>query len=186
MKIQSTKKSWKKPLIVTSAVAALLLAGLLTYVYAFDGDILGWNNGNKSGDGSTDLNKPTDEQKAAGDRAKQDTVNDTKPNSNNSDTPSQPTAPQPGSSKSTVDVIVTAKSSSQLRVLISDVDNSGTCTLTLTQGSQTVTKTSGTQAQSSSSTCKGFDFQLSSGSWQAVVKYEGSNAVGSATTTIQV
>lgn len=67
----------------------------------------------------------------------------------------------------------------QIRVLISTVTSSGTCTLSLERtGYTTVTKTAGVQAGPSSTTCKGFDVsvsELSAGDWNARVVFKNAS-----------
>lgn len=192
MKIKPQRTRFNKA-IIAIGIVVFVVACALIYIYAFNGSILGWNANTRTAENSTNLDKPTKEQKEAGDQAKKDTINDSvKPNTNNSDQPLAPTS-QDGNNKNNVDVIFTSVSQNgellQLRSLISVVESSGSCTLTLTSGSQTITKTSATQAQSNSSTCMGFDIpvnELNTGSWLARLNYSGAFSAGSATKNIEI
>lgn len=77
----------------------------------------------------------------------------------------------------------------QIRAEISELVNSGTCTLTLTKGDATITKTANTQASASISTCQGFDIpvsELSPGEWNIHLTVTNNNNKGHATTTLTV
>jgi len=188
MKITS-KKSSKKPILITAVLVLLVAGAAATYVYAFNGSILGWNNHNTSDKPSTNLDKPTDEQIKSGNDIKNN--NATKPNGT-TDTPPVP-AEQPGSSKKSVEVIITAANQNndllQIRAQISTVTNTGQCTLNLTKSGNTITKTTGAQALANTSTCKGFDIpvsELSPGSWRATLTYENDTLMGTASKTIPI
>ena len=76
-----------------------------------------------------------------------------------------------------------------IRTLINRVFASGTCTLTLTQGTRQVTRSVDIQAQSSSSTCKGFDIPLSdlgTGTWRLDLNLSGDGVTSTATQSIEV
>lgn len=159
-----------KMLIIVGCSVLVLLVAAFTYVYAFNGNILGWKAVN---------NKPaTTEQQQAGSKAK---------SSSNSDTTPAPTT-IPGSDKKNVQLTITSANQNgsdlQIGVLISAVENTGVCTLTLTSaGETTVTKTANTQALASTSTCQGFDVpvsELSAGTWHILIDYSSSTLIGSA------
>lgn len=60
----------------------------------------------------------------------------------------------------------------QIRTLIEDLGNEGSCTLSLTKGSVSISRTSEIQPLSSLSTCKGFDLPLSElapGEWSLAI-----------------
>jgi flagellar basal body-associated protein FliL len=177
MKIQRNKKSkMTKMLIIVGCSVLVLLVAAFTYVYAFNGNILGWKAVN---------NKPaTTEQQQAGAKTK---------SSSNSDTTPAPTT-IPGSDKKNVQVAITAANQNgptlQIRTLISTVDNTGTCTVALTSsGKATVTKTAGVQALASTSTCQGFDIpvsELSNGTWSILVQYSSTSLTGSVTQDVVI
>jgi len=184
--LSTNKKRFPKKLIITAGVVILLIAGALTYVYAFNGNLFGWTapRTTTTGNTSIDYGPPTSEQKKSGTQTKSGSTN-------SSDTPPAPT-PITGSTKKTVQVTITAAnqngSTLQIRTLIGAVEDTGTCALTLTRtGQTTVTKTAGTQALASTSTCKGFDVptsELSTGAWQVLITYDSSTLTGSATKVI--
>lgn len=184
MKIQSKKMS-KTPLVITAALIALLAVAALTYVYAFNGSILGWSNHKTSSNDnpSTSLDKPTDEQIEAGSNIKEN---------GGTDKPPGPVS-QPGSSKQNIEVFITAANQNgdtlQIRTQISAVVSTGQCTITLSNTGQVITKTADVQALASTSTCKGFDIpvsELSTGSWQATLIYENDSLTGTASQVITI
>jgi len=192
MKIQSKKIS-KKPFVIAAAIVSLLAVATLTYVYALNGNLFGWNNNNTSSNDqtATNLDKPTKEQIKAGNDIKNQNANK---NNSNSDTPPTPVS-QSGSNKENVEIIITAKNQDQgsgvlqVRAQISAVVSTGQCTLTMSKAGQTVTKTAGIQGLASTSTCKGFDIpvsELSPGLWQSTLTYENDALTGSASEVITI
>lgn len=186
MKIQSTKKSWKKrtAIALSALLVVLVIVSSLAYVYVFNGDILGWNNN----DPSVNLDKPTDEQVKSGIAIKNESL---KKDSINSDKTTDPSGQTDGSKKG-VDISITAANQNdnilQIRGLVYAVDD-GLCTLTLSRDGQTVTKTAGTQAQASVSSCKGFDVpvsELSNGTWQMTLTYENEIMKGSVSQPVTI
>jgi hypothetical protein len=174
------KKKFPKKIIATAVLILVLVAGALIYVYAFNGNILGWKKAqNTSNGGNINYGPATSEQQQAGAKTK---------SGSNSDTTPTPT-PIPGSNKKSVQLIITSAningSMLHIAVQIDAVDSTGLCTLTLTStGQSTVTKTANTQALASTSTCQGFDVPLSelpSGTWHILVEYSSSALSGSAT-----
>jgi hypothetical protein len=183
MKNISRRKS-KKILLIAAIVATLIVVAGTWFV------LKKFNSNDQSG--AIDYNPPTTEQLDAGSQTKEKSVNTDKPTTSGSDTPPAP-VPSNGSSKSTVEVSMTASSQNgntyQIRYLISTVVDSGTCTLTLTKGAQAITKSAGVQPQSSTSTCQGFDIptnELTAGQWQAVMSFENDRLQGTTTSTIMV
>ncbi|MDB5165275.1 MAG: exported protein of unknown function [Candidatus Saccharibacteria bacterium] len=164
---------------------AMLVVAAATYVYVFDGDILGWNNHTATTQNdkpSTNLDKPTDEQIEAGNDIKEESIG----------TKSDPVS-QPGSGKQSVEVIITAANQNsgmlQVRAQISGVVSIGQCILTMSKAGQTVTKTADTQGLASTSTCKGFDIpvsELSTGSWNANLTYENDTLSGTTSRVITI
>lgn len=186
MNIQNKKLS-KKPLLIIAIAVALCAIGAATYVYAFDGNILGWTSGASSRKNGIDYGKPTNEQiegeKDITDRNIESSNNGEDANGVGSDRPQDP-QPQ-ASGKSTVNLSITAANQNesvyQIRTLIGNITSEGGCTLTLTKGSQVVTKTSGVQSLPSGSTCQGFNIplsELSPGTWQLSIIFENSTVIG--------
>lgn len=189
MKIKSLKRSTNhKKLLIIVGVVLLLIAAPLTYVYAFNGNLFGWKKptiqNTNIDNNSTSYGPATPEQQKAGTTIKSGST---------ADTPPAPT-PIPGSNKKNVQMAITAAnqngSSLQIRVQIDAIENTGSCTLTLTKsGYSTVTKTASTQAYASISTCSGFDIptsELAPGLWQALITYDSSALSGSTTETITI
>jgi len=189
MKIVNKKRFPKK--FIAISIAVLLLASTpFIYVYAFNGNLFGWNNHQSSkpknstkGIDTINYSPATKEQQDAGNQTK----------SGSSDTPSAPT-PIPNSTKKNVQLTITAAqqngSTLQIRVMIGAVEGAGVCTLTLTSvGQSTVTKTTNSQALASTSTCQGFDIPISelpAGTWRAIIEYNSTALTGSATQDIVV
>ena len=179
MKIKN-KKRYPKKIIIIFIAAVLLVVSPFIYVYALKGNLFGWkiSQSTVNTDKVTiDYGPATPDQKAAG--------NQTKSNST-SDTPPAPTT-IPNSVKKNVEISITSHAQNgsifQIRALISSLDSTGICTLTLTSpGRTTVTKTADAQSLASTSTCQGFDVPISelpAGSWRAVINYSSDNLVGS-------
>ena len=155
-------KTYKKPRelkrIAIITIAALLIAGLGICIFFLIKPQPTNNTNQPKTSESTDTQlinngPPTTEQKSAGESQKEETNNST-PNNNL------------GISITSINVL---NDPIQIRSVISGViSSSGSCTLSLTQGSTVVTKTSDTYALPDSSTCRGFDInknELSSGEW---------------------
>jgi hypothetical protein len=182
MQIKNIKKSNRtKKILIIGCIILMLSAIPLIYVYVFNGNLFGWKkpttvdtNNNQN---SINYGPATPEQQKAGTELK----------SGSTDKPVEPTS-IPGSDKKNVQVSITSlnqnESALQIRSLISAVEGTGVCTLTLTSnGKPTVTKTSNSQALASTSTCQGFDIpvsELPAGTWHVVIEYASSTLTGSA------
>ncbi len=194
MKILRKQKPYKKYALASLAAAVLLILAATLYVYAFDGEILGWKSGQKGN--TVNLDAPTkDQEKAAEDTKRIATANDSgesKGNTSGSDPLPPPTPGENG--KSDVSVAITASNQSeqtyQLRAMIYALANDGTCSLTLTGPSEkTVTKNASVQPLSNTTTCKGFDIpltELTAGTWKVRLTFENTNLTGSTDSTIIV
>lgn len=187
MKLPQTKS--KKIILISLAVATILALSAVTYVYAFNGSIFGWNNKARTVN-DVDYGNATDEQTKAGSEIKENSQSDD-PNKVGSDKPLEPESSSSG--KSTVPIVISAAnqngSVAQIRTLISATVGDGSCTLTLTQGAKSVTKSAEIQSLPSSATCKGFDVpvsELSAGKWQITVTYENSTIKSSANSSIAI
>lgn len=76
-----------------------------------------------------------------------------------------------------------------IRVTINQLLSSGTCDLSLTNGSNSFTDTTDIAENPSSSTCKGFDIPLSklnSGTWKITIKIVGGGKTGSITGEVNI
>jgi hypothetical protein len=192
MKIVQPKNKILRASIYIGVALVVIAGGLATYVYAFNGNVFGWT-ASKDDSSSINLDEPTDEQKQAGDDIKkQNLENEGKDSTGNTDTTETPET-QPGPDKSKVSITITSSSADtttyRLRALISALESSGTCTLTLTKDQQTVTKTADIQPSATTSTCKGFDIpvsELSAGQWNATLTYESDTLLGSASTSVTI
>lgn len=196
--LSTNKKRIPKKLIITASAVLLLVAGALTYVYAFNGSLFGWKASQSATSGNgVNYGPATSEQQKSGSQIKSGSANNQPDSSKSptspSDTPPTPT-PIPGSTKKNVQVTITAANQNgsllQVRAIISNVTNTGTCTLTLSKSGQTtITKTAAIQPLPSSSTCKGFDIatsELTPGTWQLALHFENSTLVGDASKSVSV
>lgn len=185
--ISNIKKKVPKKSIVTVGVVLLMLLSSVAYVYAFNGNLFGWKASRSSPQDSNPINygPTTPEQKKDGENTKQ--------NTSGSDQLPAPSK-QADNPKSKIDVTITAASQNgnvfQIRALISAVENTGTCTLTMTRpNATTVTLISDIQSLPESSTCKGFDVpiaELSAGGWQATITYDSATLTGSSKKNVTI
>lgn len=190
MKIPINKRRFPKKAIIAIGSVLLLILIALAYVYAFNGSLFGWKSAQNS-PSTVNYGPATTDQKQNGTTIKSNSASSS--STSGSDQPAAPT-PIPGSTQKSVAVTITSAnqngSTLQIRALIAAVEDSGTCTLTLSQsGQQTVTKTAATQALASSSTCQGFDIptsDLTTGVWHATITYNSSALTGAATKDITI
>lgn len=178
-----TGKPSKKKAIILIAIIIALAAGTGLYAY-----YRGSSSHTQSANDTSSSNQPsnskkedkpaTPEQQKAGNQQKQDIIN------KDQEAQTTPTA---------LGVTITAANQNgtvvNIRSLIGTVSTSGTCTLTVANGSATITKTSGIQALAESSTCQGFDIPTTSlpkGTWHATLSVVIGNAKGSAKKDIVV
>lgn len=186
MKINTSHK--KRNVIIIAGTVSLLVAALAAALLLPNSPISITHKQQDKTGSSIDYNKPTTEQKSAGEEQKKATAvpsQDTK-----TTTPAPNTTPD---TSGAFGVSFTALSQVDgqvlVRNLIDTVSNSGTCTLTLTKGASTVVKQSDIQAGPSSSTCKGFNVptsELSVGVWQVNVSVAIGSQRSSASKTITV
>lgn len=109
-------------------------------------------------------------------------------------TDSSPTQPLPTSTPSTVPIPVTFSNLSgsplEVRVLISEILPSGSCTLTLQKtGASDITRTAETFPTSSYTTCKGFTVDttgMQKGTWKATVTVTSGDRTGSVTDEVSL
>lgn len=176
MKIKNTSHKAKFVYWIILVVIVIIL-GVAAYIYT--------SRNSTSTDSQKVNNSPaTTEQIEAGEDIKRSTVEQneaqTKPNSND-----------PGPDFS---VSITAASQNgamvSIRSLISDtLSQTGTCTLSITNGSKSTTKTASTQALANSSTCQGFDIQtseLGAGTWNIQLNVTASSRATSTSKTLDV
>lgn len=186
MKINN-KKSLKKPLIVISSLAILLLGSVTSYAYI---QKLGpFKETNFSA-------KPASpDEKNAGQTTKKSSLEQStdKKGGTGSDPLPDPT-PDPNGGKPVVGMEITAANQSDgtfnVRTLIQTVTSSGTCSLRMTGPNGNIyTATADVQAMPSSSTCKGFDVStanLMAGDWTVSVAFENDELKGTASKEVTI
>ena len=180
----------KKKIIIVSGVAALLIAGTAGALFIPSSPFALNKQQEDRPENTPDYNAPTDDQKKAGEKAKEDFINrqDEADKNNNENS-------QDGSgTNNNVNITISSANQNgqtyQLRTIIDGLDDGGTCTLTLSKaGSDPVTQEVGTQVLGSYSVCKGFDISttnLQKGTWQAKIAYKGSLGQGSVSQTVDI
>jgi flagellar basal body-associated protein FliL len=184
-----TKTHKKRNLILIIILAVILLVtSLFTYVYGFNKSIFGWNTSKSNS--STDLQSPTSAQKSEGNAIKSSVVNAANDKSNTTDTPPAPTT-QAETSVKNVQVSITTPELVQnngvyhISTEIDAVVDSGTCILTLKQGTNIVSPPNvSVQPEAKISTCEGYDVALTHGTWQATLSFSNSSLEGTATSQL--
>lgn len=188
--ISTAKKRFPKKLVVIASLLVVLVLIAFVYVYGFNGNLFGLRSVQNTPAG-VNYGPATSDQQKNGTTIKSNGA--TPSSTSGSDQPSAPT-PISGSTQKSVSVTITSAnqngSTLQIRALIGAVEDTGTCTLTLSQtGHQTVTKTAGIQALASTSTCQGFDVptsELSTGVWHATITYDSSTLTGATTKDVTI
>ncbi len=179
-------------LALTGLVVVVLAYGCLAYFRGW----LPFSRATSTSDPNTGINKvsydpATKDQTNAGSQAKDNSSSQVNEATVERDQANgQSTATQTTQS---VDVLITSANYSngilKIRAMISTIDASGTCMLTLSRpGASDITKTAPTQTMGSYTTCQGFDVsEVIAGTWQAKVQYQGSlNRSGSAQKEVTV
>lgn len=185
MEIKRNKKISKKTIGIITFAVILIAAGMGAYYFMHHRQN---DTSSQTRDvNSVDYGKASDSQIQAGQTTKNNNSSGT-----STDTPPSPST-QPGSTKATAQVAITAKNQTsqtyQIRAQIDGLLTNGTCTLTLTNGPSTVTKKAEVQNLSSTSTCMGFDVplsELSVGTWQVTLIADSATVTGSVTNSIVV
>lgn len=186
--LQENKKHFNKPLIITLSSIGLAIIAACTYVYGFNGNILGWTNG-RSSDTNFAQDTPTTEQKET-----EQTASDPEAQKTDTDEGKDATPPTPSDQAISVQVTITSANQTantlQVRSLIASSQTQGKCTLTVERdGRQPVVQTADVQALHGSSTCQGFDvplYQLTTGVWNITLEFKNGNTSGRATSTITI
>lgn len=177
---QKTNKMNKVTKIGIIAAIAILVAGGIVFAYRSK------NESSKTPDATPvsqqsnpniNLEPATDQEKQATEQHKNDLAQQTPPNTNTT----------PSGQKKQVSVVITSATSTSLNAYISGVlEDSGTCTLTLTRGSQTVTKSSPGFGNVNTTNCTPINYDtLSTGTWTATLTYTSPTAEGKSQTTIE-
>lgn len=191
MKIPKKSLTRKKILITASAIT------LIAVIIIGSAAALKWGPfaEKTEKDGTTNLDKPTKEQKDAGNSAKDQTVNNTDESTTTPGSdPSTIPAPGSGDNKTTVSAEITAANQNgellQVRTLIQLVTSNGTCILSLKRSDgKTYSKQASVQALSSATTCTGFDIpvsELGSGAWNLTVSFENDGYIASASKQVTI
>lgn len=157
------------------------MAVVFAYLYFGKGSLFGWSPFNH-GSGSINYAPPTKEEKQAGEDAKKQTITNNPPNNSTTKPDTQQNTSNSGTTEPSKapNITITAAnqngSTLQVRTLIEQVTNQGQCTLTLSQNGNTpITNTADVQPLANSSTCKGFNIDVSSlatGKWTLAVTYQ--------------
>ena len=186
MKSIQKHTSRKKLLLVVAIVLLLGAAGVGGYFVMANNSPQKDSSKTTESNNQTSLDPATTEQIEAGNSAKENTIkNDGKPNSGDSLDP-----PEAGA---TIGVSITAANQNSsvvnIRALINELINSGTCTLKLTKGSANVLKSVSVQALSSAATCQGFDVptsELPAGNWHLTLTVTSGDRTGTAEHDISI
>jgi type II secretory pathway pseudopilin PulG len=180
------KNSRKAPIIAT-LVVILITAAAATAWFAYAQQ----NNANNS-QTNTDSSKNDADSSIDSEKAQEQSATNTKEEAVNNDTEKE-TVPNQTPENNTLIVNLSSSgrdaSTYRLRYLIEQNLASGTCTLTLTNGSKKITRQVPIQSLSSSSTCQGFDIdmsELSIGKWQADITVQSGNQTGKSSSTVTV
>lgn len=157
MRTQKNKSTPK--LIAIILIALLLVLAIPGIIYATTGSLFGWDPLNSEVKTDSSNNNPaSQDQLDSGSSIKEQSVEN---GTSGSDQPSQPQTQQDGKKLVEMDIISINPIESIVRVstMISILDQSGSCTLTVTSQDNSVvySQTVGVQAQSNTSVCKGFD-----------------------------
>jgi len=170
MKITQNSTTSKKAIILSVVLVLVAAAGVAAYL-----------SFSRNTPTTEDVSAPTQEQLDEAQKTKQETIeNDTE---TGTPSPKEETEPTP---QSTLSLTIPYADTTRLTTLITGV-NTGTCRLTLTDGTNTLTQDAAIQPGPSSSTCKGFSYTLpSAGNWTATVTATTeSGLAGSATTALK-
>ncbi|MDQ3123750.1 MAG: hypothetical protein M3Q14_03660 [bacterium] len=173
------KNKHRKKGIITSLIIIFLAAGIFTWAVFFSSNPVTTPNS----ENSINYGPPTVEEKAAGDRQKQQ-IDEEQNNTDNS--------PLDNSSKKSVSVIITDASQYEdiieVRSFIPDYFQDGTCTIVFRKDNLTLTKTAPAYKDISTTICTNPEIKRSefatSGEWQVTVSYESTNAKGTSETQI--
>lgn len=182
MKIQKQTNKSKKVLLI-SAVSLLLIATLLALTWKYQ-----------------------QSNEAIGDSTTKQKVNETAAESSSTNNPPKPSETNsesvvekekdkvlkyeggaPDSSPAltgSINYSAVAGNSLIIRTTINQIVSSGTCDLTLSNGTKNVTRSSAIAQNPSSSTCQGFDIpvaELDTGTWSINIKISGDGKVGDLT-----
>lgn len=172
MNIKKSISKRKKVILLSTAVAVVLLVGIGSY-------LLLNKQAPSSDQSSVDYNPPTKEQKNAGDQTKEDVTS--------SKDQDQTTETVGGGDKKTVSVTIVDAGQYERVVEVrafaaSIAENDGTCIVEFTQGPSKVTKTTSTVVSANTTQCSPLRVATAEfpalGTWSVTVKYESSSSSG--------
>jgi len=182
------KKSSKKPLIITLAVLLVVGAGIVTFFLLKNQSSADEQQVQQQTD-STNETTPSESESLSPTESSQDSAT---PHESEKDiTPSYEGSDANASQDLTgvINYASVVNYTLTIRTTINQALNSGTCQLTLTNGSKTVTKTSQITQNPSSSACDGFDIptsELGSGTWNITITLTSDNRTGTLTSTVDI
>lgn len=182
MLIKQSKSNWTKvALVIAGALVAVSI--LSAGIYALTGSIFGWDPLNGSPESSAGNNPPSKEQVDSGSSIKENSIKTG--GSSGSDQPMAPTVQDDGRLQVQLDItgVNRLETVTRVGVLISALDQAGTCTITATSasGETLYSSSAGVQAMSNTSTCKGFDIPnsvLPNTGYVIVVNYSSNDRYG--------
>lgn len=182
MIISENKKS-KKVILAIISVFIIIALAFAYYFYMTKTKEAKPNQTNDTKNiNKVDYSPPTNEQIESGSSIKKNSLDNTASTESNN-------------AASTADITITVAQKSsdgkyfQVRSFANKVDSTAKCTLSLTKDNQTISKSVDVQTAASVSSCKGYDIDisdLSAGTWQMTIKYEGSLINGSTTKSIEI
>ena len=170
MSLQKSKKSKKTLKIIAAVIAVILLAGGGVFAY--------WQATKPNQNKDNQNNNQTNNQSGSSTTSSEDDQNDisssTPSNETNTEskTPEQYSDDSSSSSTQSGRLSINAfQADSVVRVTVSinQIWSSGTCSLSITNGTSSTTKTAPIQAMPSYSTCQGFSIpvsELGAGTWK--------------------
>lgn len=171
------KKTDKKPIIIAAAVAALII-GATAYYFAVNApketNLTGLDQINKTQTSEQQSLEPTDQHLNGSDA----TVEAEK------DYPKQYEGSNINSSANLTGVISDKSVTGDMLILRTTINqflSSGSCELTLANGTKTISRSSGIIQNPSSSSCEGFDIpvtELGSGTWNVEIKVTSGDRTG--------
>lgn len=171
--------SKKAKILTVSVIAAALLLGAAAYALVSPSSpfYLGQKNEEKP-ENTVDYSKPTDDQKQAG--------NDAKNQFNEDKYPDAEQNPEASKGDSVVSITSAQQNGEVLsvRAIINGADSTGRCVLNMSLGDKVVSKTVETQSMGSYYACKGFDVpkaELETGEWTFTVNYSDANGSSEST-----
>lgn len=180
MKIKKTKKKSPKKLIISLVIILLVALGIGAYFLISQKD-----EQNSQKDTKTTVSQQKKKDSSKNDKS-EDSVDSTSPIEHEAEKEILPAyeGENPNNSQSLTGVINYAGVSNDtlmIRTTINQSLSSGTCNLSISNGSKTVTRSSQIAPNPSSSTCEGFDIpasELGSGNWTITIKVTSGDRSG--------